>query len=101
MNVVVDPTVYFGANIANTGASNQGLAYLSQNKTPVQFLVVWNNDANVANITNGNISNLSGVYYSSGVGYITQLAPTASPETPVYITPMTVAVDGTMYSRAS
>jgi hypothetical protein len=101
VNVVIDPTVYFGSNIANTGASNQGLAYISQNKIPVQFLMVWNNDANVANLTNGNISNISGAYYSSGTGYVTQLAPTASPEAPVYITPMTIAVDGTMYSRQS
>lgn len=101
MNVVIDPTAYFGANIANAGASNQGLAYISQNKIPVQFLCVWNYDANVANVTGGNISTLSNVYYSSGKGYITNLAPTAAPDAPVWITPVTIAVDGTMYSRQS
>lgn len=100
VNVVIDPTVYFGANVANTGASDQGLASLSQNKIPVQFLVVWNYDANVAAVTNGNISNVAGadVYFSSGKGYVTQLAPTAAPDAPVWITPMTIAVDGTMYN---
>lgn len=102
MNLVIDPTVYFGANIANAGASNQGLAYLSQNKIPVQFLCVWNYDANVANVTGGNITtNLSNVYYSSGKGYITNLAATAAPDAPVWVTPVTIAVDGTMYSRQS
>lgn len=101
MNVVIDPTVYFGANVANAGASNQGLAALSQNKVPVQFLVVWNYDASVANVVGGNIANLSNVYYSSGEGFISSLAPTAAPDAPVYITPMTIAVNGTMYSGDS
>ena len=101
MNVVIDPTVYFGANVAASGANNQGLASLSQNKVPVQFLVVWNYDANVANIVGGNITGLSNVYFSSGQGYVTQLAPTAAPDAPVWITPMTIAVDGTMYNGDS
>lgn len=101
MNIVIDPTAYFGANIANAGAVNQGIASLSQNKVPVQFLVVWNYNANVAQVTNGNISNstaLSNVAWSSGTGFITNLAPTAAPDAPVWITPVSIAVDGTMYT---
>ena len=100
MNVVIDPTVYFGANTQIDTAADQGLASLSQNKIPVQFLVVWNYDANIAAVTNGNISNVANanVYWSSGQGYVTQLAPTAAPDAPVWITPMTIAVDGTMYN---
>lgn len=101
MNIVIDPTAYFGANIANAGAVNQGIASLSQNKVPVQFLVVWNYNANIANVTDGNISNLSNVYYSSGTGYISSLAPTAAPDAPVFVTPISIAVDGTMYTRQS
>ena len=101
MNIVIDPTAYFGANVANTGASDRGISNLSQNKVPVQFLVVWNYNANIANVTNGNISTLSNVYYSSGTGYISALAPTAAPDAPVFITPMTLAVDGTMYTAAA
>ena len=101
MNIVIDPTAYFGANTANTGASNQGIAYLSQNKIPVQFLVVWNYNANIANVTGGNISSLSNVYYSSGTGYISSLAPTAAPDAPVFVTPISIAVDGTMYTAQS
>jgi len=99
--VVIDPDIYFGANIANTGASDQGLAQLSQNKVPVQFLCVWNYNANVDNVVGNAINTLSNVYYSSGKGFISSLAPTAAPDAPVWITPLTIAVDGTMYSRES
>ena len=101
MNIVIDPTAYFGANTANVGASNKGIAYLSQNKVPVQFLVVWNYDASVANIVGGNIANLSNVYFSSGQGYVSSLAPTAAPDAPVFVTPISIAVDGTMYTAAA
>jgi len=101
MNIVIDPTAYFGANISAAGASNQGIASLSQNKVPVQFLVVWNYNANIANVTGGNIQSLSNVYYSSGTGYISSLAPTAAPDAPVFVTPISIAVDGTMYTRQS
>lgn len=102
MNVVIDPTVYFGTvGGSGTNAEAQGLSHLSQDKVPVQFLVVWNYDANVANVVGGNIANLSNVYYSSGEGFISSLAPTASPEAPVWVTPMTIAVNGTMYSGVS
>lgn len=100
MNVVIDPTVYFGNAGATSGtADNEGMASLSQNKIPVQFLVVWNY-SNIADVVNGNIANVANadVYWSSGQGYVTQLAPTAAPDAPVWITPMTIAVDGTMYN---
>lgn len=99
MNVVIDPVTYFGNASASSGtAAKQGIAGLSQNKVPVQFLVVWNN-SNVAAVVNGNISSLTnGTVWSSGQGYITNLAPTASPEAPVWVTPATISVDGTMYN---
>ena len=97
-NVVVDDTKWFGSNASatvNDPASEQGMAKLSQNKIPVQFLVSWNN-SNIADVANGNVAN--GTYWSSGIGYITNLAPTVSPDAPVWVSPMTLAVDGTMYS---
>lgn len=94
-NIVLDDVKYFGANVLANGASNKGVAFLSQNKTPLQFLVVWNN-SDVANVVNGAQS--GNTYWSSGVGYITNLAPTVSPDAPVWVSPMTLAVDGTMYN---
>jgi hypothetical protein len=99
MNVVIDPVTYFGnANAASGSAANEGMAGLSQDKIPVQFLVVWNN-SNVAAVIDGNISTLTnGTVWTSGKGFITSLAPTASPEAPVWVTPCSIAVDGTMYN---
>lgn len=95
-NVVIDDVKYFGnASAASGSAANEGMASLSQNKIPVQFLVVWNNN-DVANVVNGNAS--GNTYWSSGTGFVTSLAPTVSPEAPVWVTPMTIAVDGTMYN---
>lgn len=102
MNIVIDPEAYFGnGTAAANSAANEGIASLSQNKIPVQFLVVWNYSANIANITDGNIGNLSNVYYSSGTGYVSSLAPTAAPDAPVFVTPISIAVDGTMYTAAA
>jgi hypothetical protein len=95
-NVVIDDIKWFGnANAASGSAAFAGMASLSQNKVEVQFLVVWNNN-DVGNVTGGNIAN--GTYWSSGVGYITNLAPTVSPDAPVWVSPMSLAVNGTMYS---
>jgi len=97
-NVVIDDTKWFGSNASatvNSPADQQGMAKISQNKVEVQFLVVWNN-SDIANIVGGTQAN--GTYWSSGVGYITSLAPTVSPDAPVWVSPMTLAVNGTMTS---
>jgi hypothetical protein len=88
-NLVIDPTVYFGTGGGNS-AAQYGVSKLSQNKVEVQFKLVWNNSDPNANVANS--------YFTTGVGYISSLAPTVSPEAPVWVTPMTIAVDGTMYT---
>ncbi len=101
MNIVIDPTAYFGNTSANaTSAAGRGIANISQNKVPCQFLVVWNSN-DVANITANGIQSLTNVYYSSGTGYVSSLAPTAAPDAPVFVTPISIAVDGTMYTSRS
>lgn len=90
-NLVIDPVGYFGNSSASANsAANYGISSLSQNKVEVQFKLVWNNsDAN---------ANAAASYCTNGVGYIASLAPTVSPDSPVWVTPMTLAVDGTMYT---
>jgi hypothetical protein len=88
-NLVIDPTVYFGTGGSNN-AAEYGVSALSQNKVAVQFKLVWNNSDANADVANS--------YFTTGVGYISSLAPTVSPEAPVWVTPMTIAVDGTMYT---
>jgi len=90
-NIVIDDVKYFGANVIAGGtAANLGINQLSQNKTEVQFKLIWNNSN-----ANGNVANS---YFTSGKGYISSLAPTVSPDAPVWVSPMTIAVDGTMFT---
>jgi hypothetical protein len=83
-NVVLDPVNWFGnASAGNTTAEYNGVSGLSINKIPVSFQIVMNGD-----------DTANGAYYYEGVGYISALAPTVSPEAPVWVSPLTIAVDG-------
>lgn len=75
-NLVVDATTFF------TGSNGvSGLFDLSNDATLVYFRVYFN-------------GRLSGAKYVSGSGYITNLAPTVNPTAPVWVTPITISVDG-------
>jgi len=84
VNMVIDSTVFFGAG-GSGSAANLGISQLSIDKVPLQFKLVMNGGNATAN-----------AYYYAGQGFISQLAPTASPDAPVWITPMTLAVNGSM-----
>lgn len=87
-NLVIDNIGFFGNSSAgNTTAAFQGVAGLSENKINIQWKLVMNGANSTAN-----------AYYYAGQGYISSLAPTVSPDAPVWITPMTIAVDGAMIS---
>lgn len=83
-NIVIDSEVWFGnsAATANT-ATNLGVASISINKTPISFRVYLNGTAN-------------GAFYYEGTGFISSLAPTVNPEAPVWVSPLAIAVDGSM-----
>ena len=81
-NVVVDNEAYFGNSAAAANSAPfYGIATLSTDKNDLDFEVYWNGTA-------------ANAYYYSGGGFITSLAPTTSPEAPVWVTPLTLAVDG-------
>ena len=83
-NVVLDPVNWFGnASAGNTTAEYNGVSGLSINKIPVSFQIVMNGS-----------DTSNGAYYYEGTGYISALAPTVSPEAPVWVSPLTIAVDG-------
>ena len=42
--------------------------------------------------------NANGAFYYTGTGYVSSLAPTVAPENPVWISPMSIAVDGAITS---
>lgn len=84
-NIVIDDVGYFGTTPGSTSgnASVQGVSGLSINKVPVSFQIVLNGN---------NASN--NAFYYEGTGYISALAPTVSPDAPVWVSPLTLAVDG-------
>ena len=85
-NMVLDGTVYFGnAGAGNTTAAFYGVAGLSENKINISWKLFLNGNAN-------------GAYYYTGTGYVSSLAPTVSPDAPVWVSPMSIAVDGTITS---
>lgn len=75
-NFVLDSTTFF------TGSNGvAGLFDLSNDATLVYFRVYFNGRG-------------SGAKYVSGSGYITNLAPTVNPTAPVWVSPITLSVDG-------
>jgi hypothetical protein len=84
-NIVIDDIGFFGnATAGNTTAAFNGVNGLSLNKIPVSFRLILNGGANTAN-----------AFYYQGTGYVSSLAPSVSPDAPVWVSPLTIAVDGT------
>jgi len=75
-NLVVDPTTFFSAT-----AGVPGLFDLSNDATEVNFRVYFN-------------GRKTGSKYVSGTGFITNLAPTVNPTAPVWVSPVTISVNG-------
>lgn len=85
-NIVIDEQGFFGNSGATVNsASYYGVAGLSKNKVQVQWKLILNG---------GNAT--SGAKYYAGQGYISSIAPTVSPDSPVWVSPMSVAVTGDM-----
>ncbi|CAB4153393.1 hypothetical protein UFOVP623_18 [uncultured Caudovirales phage] len=86
-NVVIDDTTFFGSNasavIGTSGAAEIGIAKLSSGKVLIGFKVFMQ----------GNTAGSTDRYYS-GQGFFTSIASTTSPDAPVWVTPLTIAVDG-------
>lgn len=75
-NMVLDSTTFF------TGSAGvAGLFELSNDATEVFFRVYFN-------------GKLSGAKYVEGSGFITNLAPTVNPTAPVWVSPITISVNG-------
>lgn len=75
-NMVLDATTFF------TGSNGvEGLFNLSNDATEVYFRVYFNGRG-------------TGAKYVSGSGFITNLAPTVNPTAPVWVSPITISVNG-------
>jgi hypothetical protein len=83
MNIVLDQDTFFGTGTPGSTAVTQGIFGLSKNKTRVQFELYLGDESD-----GGNGKTIS------GFGYITGLAPTVSADSPVWVSPITITVDG-------
>lgn len=92
-NIVINDEVFFGDGNATANTTPwYGVSGLSQNRVEVAFRVQLNNSSNVGNSTPAN------TFYYSGKGYLSSVAPTVSPDSPVWVSPLTLAVSGDMGS---
>jgi len=83
MNIVLDQDKFFGTSVAGEAAQTSGVFGLSKDKTKINFeLYLGDTDSG------GNGKTIS------GSGYITGLAPTVSADAPVWVSPITITVDG-------
>lgn len=74
--IVLDDTTFFG----NVG-STQGIFTTTNNKTETYFRLYWQ-------------GNSTGDRYVEGKGYLTGIAPTVSPDSPVWTSPLTIEISG-------
>jgi len=82
LNVVVDKDSFFGtADGASDTAVDSGLFGVSTDKTRVYFAVYFDGTD-------------TGSKYLTGSGFISGLSPTVNMDSPVWITPVTIEVDG-------
>jgi hypothetical protein len=82
INVVVDDAAFFGNGNANVDpVIGTGLFGVSKNKVRVYFRAYFNGTDTSSR-------------YMEGSGYISGLAPTVNPDAPLWITPVTIEVDG-------
>ena len=83
-NIVLDQSSFFGDSGATTGtAAYEGLFGLSKNKVKVEF-----------NLYFGDTDTGTAGKRIKGFGFITGLAPSVSADAPVWVSPITITVDG-------
>lgn len=85
MNLVLDQDTFFGlgGTLPLTTATEKGIFGMSNEKDLVEFELYL-----------GNESDNSAGKYLQGKGYITGLAPTVNSESPLWVSPITITVDG-------
>ena len=81
LNCLVDEDVFFGASNTTNKVANDGLFGSQNDKTTVFFSVAFEGTG-------------SGSTYLKGQGFLSGLAPTASQDGAVFITPVTIECDG-------
>ncbi len=82
-NIVLDKETFFGNSAATANsAAYYGVIGLSSDKIAVAFEIYWAGNATSTDIK------------TTGSGFITNLAPSTKPDAPVWVSPLSIAVDG-------
>jgi len=80
-NLVLDPDTFFGANPGGGEADDEGVFNLSNDKIKIDFLI--------------GLSGLStSDRYIMGSGYFSNVAPAVSADSPIWVSPIGIEVDG-------
>jgi len=85
MNIVLEQDTFFGTTVAGEDAQTAGIFGLSTDKTKIAFELYLGSTDGATTADGKTIS---------GEGYITGLAPTVSADSPVWVSPITITVDG-------
>ena len=88
LNCIVDSTAFFGTAVSgDDDAKENGLFGVSKNKTKVYFNVYFDGTDSTST-------------FLSGSGFVSGLAPTVNMDSPVWVTPVTIEVDGDFTQHA-
>jgi hypothetical protein len=84
LNCVLDTDQFFGTGTGSSAVLEKGLFGTSNDKTKIDFRIYFQGATG------------SGKKYVHGTGYITGLAPTVNPGAPLWVSPITIEVDGNL-----
>lgn len=84
-NFVLDSTLFFGTTGATTTAITAGIFGLSNTRTQVAFMIAPSGAAAGATPDN---------YLIMGNGFVSSLAPKVSADSPIWVSPLTIEVNG-------
>tara|TARA_R100000734_G_C3318832_1_gene113493 strand:+ start:1985 stop:2464 length:480 start_codon:yes stop_codon:yes gene_type:complete len=88
LNLVIDEDQFFGTGSGTSPVIEKGLFGTSNEKTEIDFRVYFEG------IT------VTGNKYIEGTGFITGLTPTVNPGSPLWVTPVTIEVNGDLTEGA-
>ena len=88
LNLVIDEDQFFGTGSGTSPVVEKGLFGTSNEKTEIDFRVYFEG------VT------VTGNKYIEGTGFITGLTPTVNPGSPLWVTPVTIEVNGDLTEGA-
>ena len=82
LNLVIDEEQFFGDGVDASPIVNKGIFGTSNDKTEIDFRIYFEG------------TTVTGNKYIDGTGFITGLTPAVNPGSPLWVTPVTIEVNG-------